>query len=87
MNVLAILLLVSAAGIFLAGRVLARRQEAASRRLFERLEDAADEEIDEDEKIDEDFYRLLNTVSGVFRGIALALAGLAAVLALWAWLQ
>lgn len=107
MIVLSILLIIAAAGVFLAGRLLEQYQARAVKKLSERLcEESQRSEMDHDretgdetaqkewdalwdeadEAIDEDFYRLLNTMSGVFRGIAFVLFMIALGLIAVFWL-
>lgn len=97
LDILAVLLIVAAAAIFLLGRILAKRQAEVSQRLAEQLFEEA-KEIDSKEKasketwddmwdeaheqIDEDVYRLLKHTSGIFKGIAAALVAAALALLL-----
>ena len=128
MDVLAVLLLVVAVAIFLAGRLLARRQAAAAQNLAMKLRegsrthaadkrapggaasetagdpvpgtaaansgsgespDSAGKPEDWDamwdaaeEEFNQDVYKLLNTASGIFKGLALVLGAGAIVLLL-----
>lgn len=92
MNPLSIILVIVAIAIAAAGRVLSRRQGEAARRLQQTLEAGAQEEPqsdearlaaewdEEDARMEADVTRLLNMVSGVFKGAAIGFLAAAVIL-------